>query len=69
MDLLGKMNPVIAHSEPCYLDEFYPGHNKWDYRYSATTYQPDLITSLWMPVKRGTLWLIEQGIIPVNNGF
>jgi hypothetical protein len=41
VDLLGKSDAVIARSSPA--GPFQPGHNKWDYRFSVTTYRPDLI--------------------------
>ncbi|MEZ4692242.1 MAG: hypothetical protein R3A12_19620 [Ignavibacteria bacterium] len=46
IDLLGKMDKYIAKSKPS--DEFYlPGHSKWDYYYSISTYNPDLILELF----------------------
>jgi hypothetical protein len=45
VDLLGKNDRYLAH-----LPErvtFFPGHNKWDYRYSIGRGKPDLILQLW----------------------
>jgi len=43
IDLLGKSDVVIAHSPPVDPGVFYPGHTKWDYRYSLGELRPDLI--------------------------
>jgi hypothetical protein len=47
IDLLGKMDPVIARSKPHV--PFFPGHNKWDYEYSIKRYKPNIIVQLWKP--------------------
>lgn len=53
IDLLGKNDPMIAHSPPRYLGEitnlelFRPGHMKWDYDYSIGELAPDVIVQLW----------------------
>jgi hypothetical protein len=45
VDLLGKSDPHIAREEP--LERFIPGHDKRDYAYSLSTYQPDVVLELW----------------------
>jgi hypothetical protein len=54
IDLLGKMDPHIAHEamhrwpDSRIWTGFYPGHLKWDYRYSIDELKPDLIQApLW----------------------
>jgi hypothetical protein len=53
IDLLGKNDWVVARrpmhvpsDEPPWLS-FYPGHLKWDYRYSIGRLQPDIVAQLW----------------------
>ena len=48
IDLLGLNDPVVAKSAG--HGEFYPGHNKWDYAYSITQLQPDLIADNFAPL-------------------
>ncbi len=53
VDLLGKMDPVIAHtparinSSLFFPGNYRPGHNKWDYAYSIGELQPDVVAQLW----------------------
>lgn len=53
IDLLGKMDPVIARL-PARIDaslfrpgNYRPGHNKWDYAYSIGELQPDVVAQIW----------------------
>ncbi|MGH3104735.1 MAG: hypothetical protein ACRDN6_11640 [Gaiellaceae bacterium] len=46
IDLLGKSDALVAHSEP-QLPIFYPGHTKWDYRHSIVRLKPDVIAQTW----------------------
>ena len=48
IDLLGLNDPDVAKSAG--HGEFYPGHNKWDYAYSITQLQPDLIADNFAPL-------------------
>jgi hypothetical protein len=41
VDLLGRTDKVIART--ALKGAFFPGHDKWDFRYSLATYQPDLV--------------------------
>ena len=43
IDLLGKVDPVIAAGKPA--SPFFPGHNKWDYQHSIVQLKPDVIAS------------------------
>jgi hypothetical protein len=51
IDLLGKMDPVVAHRPPTRIEpiRFRPGHNKWDYAHSIGELRPQVVTSLWVP--------------------
>ncbi len=49
VDLLGYNDEVIAHQE-VHLnswEDFYPGHNKYDYNYSIRILKPDIVAQLW----------------------
>lgn len=43
IDMLGKMDPVIARTKP-HASRFLPGHDKWDFNYSVGRLRPDVIT-------------------------
>jgi len=65
IDLLGLNDPAVAKSAG--HGEFYPGHNKWDYEYSITQLQPDLIADNFAPLAdfmRGNKQYIE-----LDNGI
>lgn len=47
IDLLGKSDPVIAHSAPHDMP-LYPGHMRWDYSYSVGRLRPDVIVTVWV---------------------
>ncbi|MCW5874714.1 MAG: hypothetical protein KIS88_08745 [Anaerolineales bacterium] len=53
VDLLGKNDPVIAHTDArinsslFFPGNYRPGHNKWDYAYSIGQLQPDVVAQLW----------------------
>jgi arabinofuranosyltransferase len=51
IDLLGKMDPVIARSAPKPI-VFRPGHDKWDYAHSVGVLRPAVITQLWHPTRK-----------------
>ena len=48
IDLLGLNDPIVAKGPG--HGEFYPGHNKWNYEYSITQLQPDLIADNFAPL-------------------
>jgi hypothetical protein len=48
IDLLGLNDPIVAKGLG--HGEFYPGHNKWDYDYSITQLQPDVIADNFEPL-------------------
>jgi len=49
VDLLGKSDRTIAHQEMHRNKAmgFWPGHLKWDYRFSIETLKPDVIVQIW----------------------
>jgi hypothetical protein len=49
IDLLGKMDPVVAHRAPTSIVpiRYRPGHNKWDYDHSIRQLRPPVVASLW----------------------
>lgn len=53
VDLLGKNDPVIAHTDArinsslFFPGNYRPGHNKWNYAYSIGQLQPDVVAQLW----------------------
>jgi len=63
------MDSTLARSLPHDLGEFYPGHNKWNYEYSLSTFQPDLITELWYPTHQDSIMLKKNGYILTESGF
>ena len=48
IDLLGLNDPIVAKGLG--HGEFYPGHNKWDYDYSISQLQPDLVSDNFAPL-------------------
>lgn len=58
IDLLGKNDRIIAYQKMRIASGwkkficFYPGHLKWDYRYSIGQLKPDVVVQVW---KGGTL--------------
>jgi hypothetical protein len=57
VDMLGKMDPVIAHERP--RAPFAPGHDKWDYDYSIGRLRPDVVILVW-PATRAELCRIRS---------
>jgi hypothetical protein len=54
IDLLGKMDPVVAHGPPTTIApiRYRPGHNKWNYAHSIGTSRPPVVAALWWPAAR-----------------
>lgn len=67
IDILGKNDPVIAHSTPHRevgageFSTFYPGHDKWDYAWSIETLRPDVIMDMWVATPEDYAWLATLG--------
>jgi len=88
IDILGKNDPVIAREKASVpkgeerFAAFYPGHNKWDYRYSIGKLKPDIVVQLygidaediepyiareyWKVLFKGYVWHIRQDCTGVN---
>jgi hypothetical protein len=71
VDLLGKMDPVVAHEKPTTIEpiRFRPGHNKWDYGHSLDVLRPQVVTSLWVPTTSDLCDLQRWGYRQVAPGF
>ena len=54
VDLLGKMDPVIARM-PVVCEDGLPGHNKYDYAHSLDRLQPDFVVAGFKLLPDGTL--------------
>ncbi len=74
IDILGKCDRRIARQESR-TDHglrkwvaFYPGHSKWDYRYSIVEQKPDLVMQLWSNQDE-ILPFIEQHYVHVQTSF
>ena len=74
IDLLGKNDLTIAH-EPMHLPSpgtsasrfFYPGHLKYDYRYSLGELKPDVVTQLWGNVAEAGPYLGPYEKVVIGN--
>lgn len=67
IDLVGKNDRVIARERG--RGAFYPGHNKWDYRYSIGRKRPDLIVQLHDPTEADIRYIASLGYEPVGGGM
>lgn len=73
IDLLGKSDRVIAHQEAhnvgswTNLEEFRPGHTKWDYEYSIGQLKPDVIVQLWGDTRPAEVYL-ERDYVAGGSG-
>ena len=67
VDLLGKNDRYIAHL-PAHLP-IYPGHDKWDYRYSVDTWRPDVIVQLWRPSDADVAYVRAAGYVANASGI
>lgn len=74
IDLIGKSDRVIARGEMravgqgiYALKEFYPGHMKWDYRYSIGELRPDVVAQLWLYPEEAELYLQDYERVRVEG--
>lgn len=67
IDLLGKSDREIARSQPVHY--FVPGHNKWNYRYSISTYRPDAIAQLINVTEEEIQFIKQFGYEELPNGI
>lgn len=69
IDLLGKNDTWIAHtrahgSENIFdLENFRPGHMKWDYDYALGQLQPDVVVQLWGDTQAAQVYLQRDYVI------
>ncbi len=61
IDLLGKMDPVVAHGPTSPEVPFKPGHSKFNYRHSIRSLQPDVIAQLYLPSDPAALAEVRRG--------
>ena len=66
VDLLGKCDSVVSR-KASYLP-FLPGHSKWDYQYSLTTYRPDLILQTMRLNQEDRVYFAKLGYVRLPNG-
>ena len=67
IDLLGKSDPVIAHTRP-HQQDLFPGHMKWDYSYSIGQLRPDLVLNLLSPTEDDLARMVSWGYDDLGNG-
>lgn len=60
VDILGKVDPVIAHQDPR-AEWVVPGHMKWDYRHSVGELRPDVVAHLFAPTPADVAYLESIG--------
>lgn len=69
IDLLGKSDRRIAHEKAhnvggwLSLEDFRPGHTKWDYEYTIGEIKPDLIVQLWGDTRPAEPYLEQDYVI------
>lgn len=66
VDLLGKSDPVIAHTPP--QQRFVPGHDRWDYDHSIGSLRPDVVVQLWHAEEEDLSNMIDWGYQQLPNG-
>ena len=69
IDFLGKSDAVIAHGKnrAWRWEKFYPGHNKYDYKYSIGVLKPDVVAQIWDDY-REAIPILQQHYIPFDAG-
>lgn len=69
VDLLGKVDPVIAHTPPRLDDDIQivPGHTKWDLRHSVGQLRPDLVVQLYWGTAADAGYLRSSGYRQVGT--
>jgi arabinofuranosyltransferase len=69
IDFLGKSDPVIARGKnrAWKWEKFYPGHNKYDYKYSIGVLKPDVVAQIWDDY-REAIPILERSYIPFKTG-
>jgi hypothetical protein len=71
IDLLGKSDAVIAHSQS--HPPFWPGHSRWNYAYSIGRLQPDVVNGLFFrtDAEREDVYALldRSGYVPVASAL
>ena len=67
IDLLGKSDHFVATRPPT-TKLFYPGHDKWDYRYSIGRLRPDLVAQIRYPTATDLRLLSAWGYVALVRG-
>lgn len=60
-DLLGKVDPEIAHGDPRLDRWLIPGHSKWDLEHTVDVAQPDVVAQLFAAEDADIEWLESVG--------
>jgi hypothetical protein len=68
IDLLGKVDKVVAHS-PRQPIVFKPGHAKWNYAYSIGKLRPEVVADLVFPTPRDLCNMAVWGYRQISTRF
>jgi hypothetical protein len=66
VDLLGKMDPVIAHGPHHEGIEMYPGHDKFDFDHSIGVLRPDVIAQYAWFTDADVDKFVAEGYVPMQ---
>jgi hypothetical protein len=69
VDLLGKVDPVIARGKNQTVGLFKPGHSKWNYAYSIGQLRPAVVAELFRPTPRDLCNLAGWGYRQIAPDF
>lgn len=61
VDLLGKIDPVVAGTPPHTDYWALPGHLRWDYRHSIVTLRPDVVAQLFATTPSDVPMIVASG--------
>ncbi|MFN7151118.1 MAG: hypothetical protein ACK4V6_16775 [Microthrixaceae bacterium] len=62
-DILGKIDPEIAHREPHLERWLIPGHSKWDLEHTVGGLQPEVVAQLFAAEDADIEWLESAGYL------
>lgn len=66
-DLLGKIDPEIAHGEPRLDRWLIPGHSKWDLEHSVGVLRPEVVAQLFAADVTDIEWLESAGYLRLGT--
>jgi len=69
IDLLGKMDPVIASGGIRRPDQFWPGHSKWNFDHSIGRLRPAVVLMQWRVTPAELCDLVAWGYEHVGGEF